>query len=191
MDASKYKKDFKQTFVYVLKATTKIGDFKHDDINDFFRESYKDIHNEYHQMFLSLINSVFTHMSKTFIMSRSSAYHMCYHDSNVPNKIKLHANNYSTFLSFCFEKGYIKRLREPTGRRGGVYQIVDAMIVKKLNEIQGKMFFKEQEEYVINAYDSNESLDDFSDFNEMSLPGTKEERRAKLVERISKQETEE
>jgi hypothetical protein len=110
MDASKYKKDFKQTFVYVLKATTKVGDFKHDDINDFFKESYKDVHNDYHQMFLSLINSVFTHMSKTFIMSRSSTYHMCYHDPNVSNKIKVHANNYSTFLSFCFEKGYIKFL---------------------------------------------------------------------------------
>lgn len=190
MDANKYKSDFKQTFVYVLKVTTRVGDFKYEDINEFFSESYKDIHNEYHQMFISLINSVFTHMSKTFIMSRSSAYYMCYHDPNPVKKIKVHANNYSTFLSFCFEKGYLKRLREPTGRRGGVYQVSDSMIVKKLNEIQGKMFFEQQEEYVINAYDSNESMEDFAEINESSLPGTKEERRNKLLERISKQEAE-
>lgn len=185
MDANDFKKDFKQTFVYVLKTTTLVGDFKYDDLNQFFEESYADDDNsEHYHMWISLLNSVFTHMSKTFIVSRATMYYLCYHDMNRKTRMKIHANNYSTFLSLCFERGYIKRLREPTGRRGGVYQIISPKVVSKLNEIQGKIFFEEQEKYVLNAYDSNGS-EDF-ELTESCLPGTKEERRAKLLERLEK-----
>jgi len=184
MDAGSFKKDFKQIFVYVLKTTTKVDDFKDNDLNIFFKEAYEDIDNDFYLMFISMINSVFTHMSKTFIMSRRTMYYICYHDVNLPRKIKLHSCNYSTFLSFCFEKGYIARLREPTGRKGGVYQIIDVGIVKKLNETQGKMFFQEQEDYVIKAYDSNEVIEGYQDVTEDELVGTKQDRRAKLLKRL-------
>lgn len=185
MKAGSFKKDFKQTFVYILKSSTKIGDFKDNDLNIFFKEAYEDIDNDFYLMFISLINSVFTHMSKTFIMSRTTMYYVCYHDTNLPKKIKIHSGNYSTFLSFCFEKGYIARLREPTGRKGGVYQIIDVDIVKKLNEIQGKMFFQEQEDYVIKAYDSNDIIEGYQDVTEDELVGTKEERRSELLNKLN------
>jgi hypothetical protein len=184
MKSGKFKKGFKQTFVYILRCTTKVDDFKDDDLNIFFKEAYEDIDNDFYLMFMSMINSVFTHMSKTFIMSRKTLYYICLNDLNLPRDIKVHSGNYSTFLSFCFEKGYITRLREPTGRKGGVYQIVDVDIVKKLNEIQGKMFFQEQEDYVLKAYDSNEVIEGYQDVTEDELVGTKQDRRAKLLKRL-------
>lgn len=188
MDANEFKKEFKQAFVYVLKATTKVGDFKYEDVNKFFREAYEGNETDLYYMWLSMINSAFTHMSKTFIISRATMYYLCYHDPNVKSKIKVHANNYSTFLSLCFEKGYIKRLREPTGRRGGVYQIIHPKVVQKMNEIQGMMFFEDQEKYVLNVYDS--SIEDGDNLNEDSLVGTKEERKKKLLDKITKAEEE-
>jgi hypothetical protein len=186
LDRSKYERVFKQPFVYVLKATTKAGDFKYKELNDFFTYSNKDDQSDYYYMFMSLVNSVFTHMAKTFIISRSTLFHLCNKDLNNIRQIKVHANNYSTFLSFCFENGYLIRLREPTAKKGGVYQISDPDIVKQLNEIQGKMFFEEQEAYVIKAYDSGSLTEDDDLSEEDKLPGTKEERRAKFSERIDK-----
>lgn len=179
-----FKGYFKQNFVYILRHCTKVGSFKKDDLNEFFEEGYKET-DEFSLMFTSLINSVFTHMSKTFIMSRATLYYSCYHDPNLKEKLKIHSGNYSTFLSFCFENGILKRLREPTGRKGGVYQISDPDIVKKMYEIQSQIFFEEQEEYVTRAYDSNEKLIYDKPLKSEDLPTVKEEYKASFIKRIN------
>ena len=186
MKINKYEVDFKQSFVYVLRSTTKASDFEDKELVEFFEGSYDNDSNEYYLMFISMINSVFTHMAKTFVMSRGTFFENCQKDVNIKDKVKIHSGNYSTFLCFCFQHGYIKRLREPTGRKGGVYQIIDPDIVKKMNELQGQMFFQEQESFVLNAYDNNLKIKP-ENMTEKDLPTMKVDSKANFLAKLDKE----
>jgi len=145
---------FKRQFTSVLENTTDLSDIHDLDhkeyLEGFYVEKDKDI-----VMYGSLINSIFTHMAKTFLLSKRTLFDMISSDVNVTQDIKIHYGSYKRFLSRCISGGFIVRIKEPTRTKAGVYQLVDEEACKKLNEIQSLAFFKEQEEFVLSVYNKS------------------------------------
>jgi hypothetical protein len=102
---------------------------------------------------------VFTHMARTFLFSKRTLSSMIKNDVNITQDIKIHYGSYKRFLSRCMDAGFIIRIKEPTKTKAGVYQLIEEDACKKLNEVQGQAFFKEQEDFVISIYNKTSESD--------------------------------
>jgi hypothetical protein len=160
---------FKRQFTSVLENTTALSDIDDLELKEylegFYTEKDKDI-----VMYGALINSIFTHMAKTFLFSKRTLYNMVSSDVNITQDIRIHYGSYKRFLSRCISAGFIVRIKEPTRTKAGVYQLIEEEACKKLNEIQSLAFFKEQEEFVLSIYnksaifeEDNENKKSFAD----------------------------
>ena len=104
---------FKRQFTSVLEDTVPVHEIEDIELKEylegFYIERDKDI-----VMYGSLINSIFTHMAKTFLFSKRTLYNMIKSDVNITQDIKIHYGSYKRFLSRCISAGFIVRIKEPT-----------------------------------------------------------------------------
>lgn len=106
----------------------------------------------------TLFNSIFTHHSQTFMLTRRSFYWLVKKDPNV-NSNSLSGQEYSAMISKMLSSGDFIYLREPVGRKAGVLKVVNPDIVQTLYRLHGKEWFDMQEQKVCDYYDNKTDLE--------------------------------
>lgn len=145
----------KQSDLVTLNQTSLVEDFKDEDLRKQLKVGYEGTTIE-RRFLATLVNSIFTQKSRVFIMSCRGISNLMKNDPNGngkgidsqdyrSNKRRLHAGN------------YIETLRNPKGRKAGVYKLIHPPLVELLNKLCSEEFFEAQEKSVLDFYDSGES----------------------------------
>ncbi|HLD91727.1 MAG TPA: hypothetical protein VI911_12070 [Patescibacteria group bacterium] len=136
----------------LLKYTTKLSEIKDPELMLILKEAYSS-DNVDGRLLATLLNSIFTQKSMTFVLSQRGFIKLLKEDTNGRGD-KISGSKYIDFKSKLHQSQYIETLREPTNRKGGVYKLIHPNTVEILNKKCSRDFFKAQEDKVLAYYDT-------------------------------------
>ncbi|MDD5650837.1 MAG: hypothetical protein PHF86_10560 [Candidatus Nanoarchaeia archaeon] len=142
-----------------LYLIQKVESFTNSEIIDFLNFFYKQEDSVVNLMG-TFFNSIFTHKKQSFIFSKRIMNRLAQIDFNLKFKTFSY-ETYKDMMKRLFTHDYLVRIREPQGKRAGVYKILDPDIVRILYEIakdeyQGvtpQEYFESQEMAAVDFYD--------------------------------------
>lgn len=139
-----------------LKKTTKLDEFKNEEIKQHLEPLYKAGFNETMKHRLgTIMNSIFTQENQTFLMSRDSTALLF--EGDLDSKYKSCSNSdYKHLLKTITNISLFETLRIPVGRKAGVYKLVAPELVDTLYRLVGRKALEEQERKALEYYDGTD-----------------------------------
>lgn len=133
------------------ELTSDVNDFELSEVGTFLRYGYSS-NDPNESKIVTLINAIFTHHSQTFMLTKKSYVDLIEKDTNSKYK-SLNSLEYKNLIRIMLTSGHFERIREPIGRKAGVYKLVCPDILDVLHKLHSAEFFKMQEEKVTAYYD--------------------------------------
>jgi len=163
----------------ILTNTTLLKDISNSNLRLFLEGGYNNP--QLHvKLLTSMINSVFTQKTPVFLMSYRSSKKLFKNDVNLID-IKLWPDMYKYYKLSLHQSGILVTLRNPVGKKSGVYKINNPVITSILEECLGIDYLKTQEEGILEFYDT-------SDLEPEDLTQKSKDSRAKWNKILKKEE---
>lgn len=110
----------------------------------------------------TIINACLTQNTQTFCLSYRSLQILFTKDTDSQYK-NLSSYDYRLLLVNITNCDLFEKLREPTGKRAGVYRLVEPELVAILQKQVGKKYLELKEKKVLEFYESGNHKDELSD----------------------------
>jgi hypothetical protein len=146
---TKVKIDVKEIFPqrlsigHKLVQTWNVEDFDDENITEILKHLYKNKTRIFNQIG-TLFNGLFVHQKVTFMITFRMLETLILNDENISEKT-FSARDYKAIMHYLLGNKIAIVLREPTGRRAGIYKVISDQMLKVFYQLQTKDFFKAQE----------------------------------------------
>lgn len=124
--------DFNATIhdCFLKKVTENLDSFEDPEIANFIKAGYnKDDPNALRMA--TIFNSIFTHQTTTFMITRSTASNLFEEDTHSKYN-SCNSESYKILISYMINSGNFVCLEEQVGKKSGVYELVCKPLVDKL-----------------------------------------------------------
>ena len=138
--------------VIYLYQTVNINKIKSKEVRDFLKDLYSE-EGIFVRVFASVMNAMISQKMITFILSKRLLDNLIQKDSNLERKA-LQSAQYKYFIHQLLKNKILIKLREPSGKKGGVYQLNNEEYLEFVDISYDKI--KKQEDRILRRYDEYE-----------------------------------
>lgn len=143
---------------YYLSETSKsYDDFASEDVRIILKYAYSH-RDKYVKMTGSILNSIFTHQSATFMLSCRTLDKLFKKDDLLEKCNSIDYQKYKLLIKRMIQgdgrnEAWFTRIREPNSQKAGVYNLTYRPVLKILISSIGEEFLKEKENRVLDFFD--------------------------------------
>ena len=147
-----------------LTRTKEVSEITNETLKTMLESTYSS-DSGISNLIATFTNAVATHQRATFIMSKRVMDRLIENDPNTKATV-CKSTTYRDFLQKCISDNIIVVLRKQIGRKAGLYEVVDELIVEVLYQLNGKDYYNAQKTVSIEFHDNSDEpgnrLKDFS-----------------------------
>lgn len=169
------------------EVTENVEDFRTDKIISLFKDCYCSSDPGILRA-TTLLNSIFTHRTLTFMVTKRQYNKILNNDVNHSKK-EISGTIYNLFMENVTKNGMIEQLRKPTHGKAGVYKLVDPDMIsmlKELHVLEVTEAFDEMMNFDKIQDKKEEDVLAYYDSKQIKPKMTKEERKAEMRKELDK-----